>query len=123
MCLDHQMSLFCILPQGHRDKGVSCLSGCIWSKAPGVLGEDQREVASSSSTLQMGYAGEPVSTRPHEHSVAPGMNHEGSADILKKSPRSCSVPVRVIVYRGCQPQTKHLTTWYSAENDISKCIY
>jgi len=69
------------------------------------------------------YVDEPVSTRRHGHEVAGGTNHKGSMEILKKSPRSRSVPVRDIVHGGFQSQTKHLTTWYSAENDISKCIY
>lgn len=121
MCLNHQIGLVCILPQGHRNKGVRCCSGCIWSKAPSVLGEEN--VVPSRGRFCKQCAAEPVFTRPHGHSAAPGTNHKGSADILKKSPRSHSVSVRDVVYGGFQPQTKHLTTWYSAENDISKCIY
>lgn len=125
--LDHQIDLFCILPEGHCNKGVSYCSGCIWSKAPSGLGEEtlvqSRGRFPSDAAPCKEHAGEPVSIRPHGHRVAPGMNHKGSMDILEKSPRSHSVPVRDIVYGGFQPQTKHLATSYSAENDISKCIY
>lgn len=51
------------------------------------------------------------------------VDHWGSTDILKRSPRPCSVLIRDIIYWGFQPQTKHLTKCYSAANDISKCIY
>lgn len=124
MCLDRKIGLICILPQGHCSKGVSCCSGCIWSEAPWVLGKE--------TSLVQGRRGFPLEPTPCQQSAGEPDNMgtgflqawtTTAAWTYLKSPRSHSVPVRDIVYGGFQPQTKHLTTRYSAENDISRCIY